>query len=113
MRHAFVVAVALGLSSPLFGQIGGEEILRGDANNDRAVTAADATYILNYLFSGGSPPACFDAADADDNGQVQMADAIRINNFLFYGGPPPAAPFPYCGVDLTADYLYCPDTTCD
>jgi len=73
---------------------------RGDADGRGDLQLTDAIFILNFLFTGGPPPACSEAADADDNGTVQLTDGIRILNFLFTGGPPPSAPGPAdCGED--------------
>lgn len=75
-----------------------EEILkRGDANSDGYVTAADASYITNYLFNGGPAPPCANQADINNDGQVSIADASYLTNFLFLGGPEP----PYPGVGGT------------
>ena len=68
----------------------------------------DGIYILNFLFLGGAPPICGDAADADDNGSIQLTDGIFILNFLFLGGEGPPAPGLDCGEDPTpGDELGC------
>lgn len=91
-----------------------QEMIRGDANDDGAVTIADASKITNYLYSSGSAPPCLDAADANGDGQLTGADASYITNFLFNGGPAPPAPGPYaCGDDYEYElgcelYLSCP-----
>ncbi|MBI4583696.1 MAG: hypothetical protein HY717_06710 [Planctomycetes bacterium] len=89
-------------------------ILRGDANNSGLVSAADANYINNYLFSGGPAPSCMDAADANDDGQVDISDSIYLMEWLYSGGPPPPAPGPFnCGQDPTSDSLTCVNSSCD
>ncbi len=75
---------------------------RGDADNNAVLQLTDAVRVLNYLFTGGVEPACFDAADADDNGVLQLTDAVRILGYLFLGGVAPASPGPPpepCGPD--------------
>ena len=73
---------------------------RGDADANGSVELTDAVSLLNYLFTGGAKPACFDAADFDDNGEADISDAIANLNYQFLGGSPPHAPGPeVCGVD--------------
>lgn len=81
---------------------------RGDASPNGGVDLADATFIFNYLFQGGSAPECFDAADADDSGNVDISDGIYILAYKFQGGPPPPPPGPAsCGPEPTPDELRC------
>jgi hypothetical protein len=91
------------------GGVGGPLFARGDADaggNDPNIT--DGIFVLNFLFLGGPPPPCRDAADADDNGAVNITDGIYILNFLFLGGPPPPDPrAPTCGEDTTPSELTC------
>jgi PKD repeat protein len=89
--------------------------VRGDADSDGTINLTDAVRVLNFLFTGGQPPACADAADADDSGTLSITDAIRILGWLFSGGPVPLPPSPStanyvaadCGIDTTADLLDC------
>ena len=70
---------------------------------------------LLFLFSGGAPPACLDAADTNDTGSVEITDAIIIFSWLFTGGAAPAEPSPVspgyrreeCGSDATDDGIDC------
>ncbi|MFN0057774.1 MAG: dockerin type I repeat-containing protein [Planctomycetota bacterium] len=80
---------------------------RGDTNSDTALNIADAIYLVQYIFVGGTQPSCFDAADSNDDSTVNVADVIYILNGQFSGGAPPPAPFPSCGNDPTADALGC------
>ncbi len=65
---------------------------RGDPDDNGSVQLTDGIFILNFLFIGGTSPACFDSADADNNGAVQLTDGIYILNFLFLGGAAPVDP---------------------
>ena len=56
--------------------------LRGDSNVDGKMDTSDAIYTLNFLFTGGRPIGCGDAADANDDGRVDMSDAIHTLSFL-------------------------------
>jgi hypothetical protein len=85
----------------------GPGFIRGDANADGKVDISDGVSILGYLFLGGSPPQCLDAADADDSGELVITDAIYVLNHLFVGGPAPPPPHPDCGEDPTDDPVDC------
>ncbi|MEM7260568.1 MAG: dockerin type I domain-containing protein [Planctomycetota bacterium] len=73
---------------------GGNNFIRGDANQDLTVDAADALYIVDYLYSGGVEPTCFDATDANDDGRVDLSDTLYIIFYLFQPTGLPSAPFP-------------------
>lgn len=60
-------------------------ILRGDANGDKIINIGDAIYLLNYLFSGGSHPACLNQADINNDDKIDISDAIIILRYLFMG----------------------------
>ena len=80
---------------------------RGNVDNAGAVDIGDGVFVLNFLFLGGPPPPCADAADSDDSGFLDINDGVNLFNFLFLGGNPPPTPFPKCGVDSTDDALDC------
>jgi formylglycine-generating enzyme required for sulfatase activity len=85
----------------------GTPFLRGDVNQDGSLNIADAVRSLNYLFGGGTAPACLSAVDANDSGNVDIADAIALLAHLFAGTGPLAPPFTSCGADPTPDGLTC------
>jgi hypothetical protein len=63
---------------------------RGDADaSGPPSNITDGIYILNYLFTGGDTPPCFDAADTDNSGTHNITDGIYILNYLFTGGDTP------------------------
>jgi PKD repeat protein len=108
--------VLIGAASlPSCGVVAAKRFVRGDADSDGTINLTDAVRVLNFLFTGGAPPACADAADADDSGTLSITDAIRILGWLFSGGPAPMPPSPStanyvmadCGGDPTADPLAC------
>jgi hypothetical protein len=92
----------------------GELFRRGNANGAGGVDISDAIWNLRFLFSGGAPPPCPDAADANDDGSVDISDSLFILGYLFFGSAPPPAPGPtVCGMDPTADALGpCVDPGC-
>jgi len=85
--------------------------VRGDVNSSGIIDLTDGVVILNYLFTGGPPPTCQDAADTDDNGQLVISDSVIIFSWLFTGGNPPQSPSPSataytaedCGPDTGGD----------
>jgi hypothetical protein len=85
----------------------GSPFVRGDSNLDQKVNITDASYTLDFLFVGGAPPRCADAADANDDGALNISDAVMTLQFLFQGGRPIPAPYPANGVDATPDDLHC------
>jgi hypothetical protein len=68
----------------------------------------DAIGSLNFLFTGGNPPTCSDAADTNDDGRVDISDPVSTLSFLFSGGAPPPSPGAgACGSDPTDDGIAC------
>jgi surface protein len=57
-------------------------LIKGDANDDGQVTAADIVAITNYMT--GNPPADFSKANADINldGVINIADIVAVANIL-------------------------------
>ncbi len=64
-------------------------VVRGDANNNGAVTPADSIYLNLFVFLGGSPPATLCNGDANANGSITPADSIFLNLYVFLGGAAP------------------------
>lgn len=66
------------------------QFYRGNVDDDGEITLADAVYLINYLFSGGSPPVPeLWLADVNCNDSADLADAVYLINYLFRDGPPP------------------------
>ncbi|KPJ49229.1 hypothetical protein AMJ40_05965 [candidate division TA06 bacterium DG_26] len=78
--------------------------VRADANGDMVESAADAVYIVAYIYREG-PCACEDACDVNDDGRVSTADAVYLVSYIYRGGFAPPLPFPDCGSDQTPDGL--------
>jgi len=64
----------------------------GDVNDDGSINLADASYLANYLFSGGPPPSYMDSGDVNGDGLINLADLSYLMNYLVGGGPPPDCP---------------------
>ncbi len=92
-----------------------DTFVRGDTNSSGAIDLTDGIATLNFLFVGGSAPACFDAADTDDSGSLAINDAVITFSYLFTGGAAPSPPSPTmsayppsdCGRDETFDDFFC------
>lgn len=81
--------------------------LRGDIDRSGSLKITDAIYALSFLFLGGAPPSCFDAADANDDGEVNISDASAILGYLFLGAGSLPEPSKEAGPDPTPDALDC------
>ena len=69
-----------GKKSP--GYFTDSTILKGDADGDGKVTAADIVAMTNYIM--GNPPADFSKANADINldGVIDIADIVAVSNII-------------------------------
>jgi plastocyanin len=65
--------------------------IRGNVNNTGAVTVADLTYLVQFLFNSGAAPACTDEANVNGIGAITVADLTYLVQFLFNSGAQPAA----------------------
>jgi hypothetical protein len=75
---------------------------RGFINIDSRADLSDAIWLLDFLFRGGEPPACMQAADVNASGTLDISDSIYYLNWLFSGGRPPAPPFDICARDANS-----------
>jgi len=73
--------------------------VRGDVDGSGRVDISDGIGLLNFLFTGGDEPVCYDAADVKDEGAVDISAAIYLLNFLFLGGKSLPPPYPNPGLD--------------
>jgi hypothetical protein len=62
---------------------------RGDVNGDGNINITDTIYLGNFLFQGGPPPPCFDAADVNGDGSLNIVDLDLLLQHLFGGGQIP------------------------
>jgi hypothetical protein len=61
----------------------------GDVNNDGTIDVSDVVYLINYLFTGGSPPQPPYSGDCNGDTVVDVGDVVYLINYLFLGGPAP------------------------
>ncbi len=63
----------------------------GDVDVNDIVNISDAVYLINYIFSGGPPPAPLAAGDVNLSELITISDAVYLINYIFAGGPAPCA----------------------
>ena len=61
----------------------------GDSDDNVIVNLLDITFIIDYLYKGGPPPACYYQSDANTNTVVNILDIAYLIAFLYQGGPVP------------------------
>ena len=61
----------------------------GDANSSGSVNVSDAVAIINFVFSGGTPPNPLISGDTNCDSKVNVSDAVYIINYVFSGGNAP------------------------
>ncbi|PKK82723.1 MAG: hypothetical protein CVT49_12190 [candidate division Zixibacteria bacterium HGW-Zixibacteria-1] len=64
----------------------------GDVDGDNSITLLDITFLINYLYKGGSTPAAMENADVNNSGSVNILDILYLIKYLYKGGPPPNCP---------------------
>ena len=78
--------------------------IRGNVDYDafQEIDIADLVYLVDYMFSGGPEPPCYDEADMDGSGGIiDVADLIYLVHYMFTGGPEPVA----CPPDVIEDVM--------
>jgi len=81
-----------------------ENYLCGDADGNGFINIADATYLIAYIFGGGSAPNPLFAGDADGNEKVNIADVVYLIAYIFGGGPAPCEPDSQWNPNLYEDW---------
>jgi len=73
---------------------------RGNVDYDAgdAIDISDLVYLVDYMFSGGAEPPCWDEADIDgssggasDSSDIDISDLVYLVDYMFSGGPQPVA----------------------
>ncbi len=69
----------------------GLDFVCGDVNDDGGFgpDIADLVYLVDYMFTGGSPPPDMAAANIDGEPGITISDLVFLVDFMFNGGPPP------------------------
>jgi hypothetical protein len=68
-----------------FGEMRGN----ADCDVDETISISDLIVLVDYMFSSGPTPACFDEADVSADGQLVIEDLIFLVDYMFNGGPAP------------------------
>ncbi len=61
-------------------------VLRGDVNDDGAITITDETLLIDYLLGVNVAPFNQNNADVDENGFISIADATALIDLLLSSG---------------------------
>ena len=59
-----------------------QDILKGDANNDKTVDSKDVTVVENHILNRASGNFVFQNADVNGDGSVNAADIVGILNII-------------------------------
>jgi len=71
-----------------FSFVIGPSYICGDVDgNGVGPNVADLTYLVDYIFFGGSPPPVAEAANVDGEGGINVADVTYLVEYLFFDGP--------------------------
>ncbi len=65
--------------------------IRGNVDNDPgdAIDISDLVYLVDYMFTGGPEPECFEEADMNADGAIDISDLVWLVDYMFTGGPAP------------------------
>ncbi|MDH4035742.1 MAG: hypothetical protein OEV80_18265, partial [candidate division Zixibacteria bacterium] len=66
--------------------------IRGNVDYDPGdiIDISDLVYLVDYMFTGGPAPPCFEEADMDcSGGIIDIADLVYLVDYMFNGGPAP------------------------
>jgi hypothetical protein len=82
------------------------DCMPGDADGGGSVDMLDITYLIDYLYKGGSAPTPYPICSGDancTNCSVNVLDITRLINYLYSGGIPPCTQDEWissCGLPL-------------
>ncbi len=72
-------------------------LARGNVDHDPTGTIdiGDLVYLVDYMFTGGAAPECFDEADVDASGAppIDVSDLVYLVDYMFNGGAVPVGCF--------------------
>jgi hypothetical protein len=65
---------------------------RGNVNGsaDDNIDISDLVALVEYMFLGGSEPACPEEANIDGQDEIDISDLVALVAYMFQGGDPPA-----------------------
>ena len=65
-------------------------LLPGDADASRDFNIGDVTFVVNFIFTSGTAPECYDEADADSSNDITIGDVTSMIAYIFGSGPAPS-----------------------
>ncbi|MDH3890115.1 MAG: hypothetical protein OEV49_03445 [candidate division Zixibacteria bacterium] len=67
--------------------------IAGNVDDDPGdvIDISDLVYLVDFMFSGGPEPPCFEEGDVDGSGSppIDISDLVYLVDYMFTGGPPP------------------------
>ena len=76
--------------------------IRGNVDYDPGdeIDISDLVYLVDYMFTSGPPPLCWEEANIDGSGpanppsdgptDIDISDLVYLVDYMFNSGPPPA-----------------------
>jgi hypothetical protein len=63
-----------------------------DFDPEDQLDISDLVFMVDYMFTGGPVPPCWEEADIDGSGGdgIDITDLVHLVDYMFTGGPPPA-----------------------
>ena len=75
--------------------------IRGNVDGDVGdnIDISDLVYLVDYMFTGGPAPTCWEEANVDGSGDgppdgsedIDISDLVYLVDYMFNGGPAPVA----------------------
>ena len=67
--------------------------IRGNVDYDPEddIDIGDPVYLVDYMFTGGPAPECFEEADMNGDLAIDISDLVLLVDYMFTGGPEPVA----------------------
>lgn len=70
-----------------------------DGDPEDLIDISDLVYLVDYMFTGGAPPPCWEEANVDGSGDgppdgsedIDISDLVYLVDYMFNGGPAPVA----------------------
>lgn len=63
--------------------------MRGNIDGIGGIDISDLVAFVDYMFTGGPPPACMESMDVDGSDVIDIGDSIYLVDYMFTGGPEP------------------------
>ncbi|MEW5925109.1 MAG: dockerin type I repeat-containing protein, partial [Candidatus Zixiibacteriota bacterium] len=64
--------------------------LCGDADGNESVNILDVSFLITYIYRGGTAPDPLESADVNASGSINILDVTYLISYLYKSGPEPA-----------------------